>query len=160
MLYRTSSWTGYYHNLKNSYYWGFFASEFEILRSFYRRNKGDTLNLVLQDLYCLHSRWHTHCNWPLAVLRSSFIKQKGTKSSSIHFLAQGRSLLCPAGLLSGSSVGFLCSLHAGYTVEQLHVCTPPHSSGSFPVIQQSKGGARLSTCTATLLNSPTHTEQV
>lgn len=38
-------------------------------------------------------------------------------------------------------------------LEQLHVCTPPHSSGSFPVIQQSQGGAELSTRTAMLANA-------
>lgn len=129
---------------------------FERLLSFYRCKKDDTLNLVIQDLYCLHSQWHAHWSRPLYFL--SFVKWTlSTKTSrtlflSVFFLARGLYQAC------GRFLCTVCMLDVH--LERLHVCTPPHSSGSFPVIQQSQGGARLSTCTATLLNSSTHTKQV
>lgn len=64
--------------------------------------KGDTLNLVLQDLHCLHSS-----DTPTALLYlllSTFVKQRSTKSKmNSGFLSTGMFSALPLGILSGSS---------------------------------------------------------
>lgn len=114
---------------------------FEIFLSLYDRNKGSTLNLVTQDLYCLHSGWHTHSSWiflfysPFARLRWAD-KQENYINYCV-FSLRGHILHCALQSCIRPALGFCSVRMLNVLLQWLHVCTPPHSSGSLPLFQQS-----------------------
>lgn len=71
------------HTTKSYYHGDSSALDFEVFLSLYYRNKGSTLNLVTQDLYCLHSGWHTHSSWIFCFppLSLGFVRRTNRKTA-------------------------------------------------------------------------------